>query len=99
LCEAFNQIPLSVVWPDFHSRLPRPVHLARHQQSLTAEQKAHSAEPFDAEGQFLIAGKKLLDTKDNAFRAATAVRTKITDYWRGLTLPSPELDVRLIKHD
>jgi hypothetical protein len=68
-------------------------------KSLTAEQKAQAAEPFDAEGQFLSAGKKLLDTRHNAFRAVTAIRTKITDYWRGLTLPFPEPGVRLIKHD
>jgi hypothetical protein len=41
----------------------------------------------------------LLETKDNTFRAATAVRTKITDHWRGLTQPFPELGVRLINHD
>src|SRR5271157_904478 len=68
-------------------------------KSLTAEQKAQAAETFDAEGQFLSAGKKLLDTGHNAFRAVTAIRTKITDYWRGLTLPFPEPGVRLLKHD
>jgi len=68
-------------------------------KSLTAEQRAQAAEPFDAEGQFLSVGKKLLDTKHNAFRAVTAIRTKITDCWRGLTLPFPEPGVRLIKHD
>ena len=68
-------------------------------KSLTAEQKAQAAEPFDAEGQFLSAGKKLLDTKHNAFRAVTAIRGKITDHWRELTLPFPEPGVRLIKHD
>jgi hypothetical protein len=68
-------------------------------KSLTAEQKAQAAETFDAEGQFLSAAKKLLDTKHSAFRAVTAIRTKITDYWRGLTLPFPEPGVRLIKHD
>jgi hypothetical protein len=68
-------------------------------KSLTAEQKAQSAETFDAEGQFLSAGKKLLDTKHNAFRAVTAIKTKNTDYWRDLTLPFPEPGVRLIKHD
>jgi hypothetical protein len=68
-------------------------------KSLTAEQKAQAAETFEAEGQFLSAGKKLLDTKHNAFRAVTAIKTKITDYWRGLTLPFPEPGVRLIKHD
>src|SRR5947208_2485676 len=68
-------------------------------KSLTAEQRAQAAEPFDAEGQFLSAGKKLLDTKHNAYRAVTAIRTKITDSWRGLTLRFPEPGVRLIKHD
>ena len=68
-------------------------------KSLTAEQKAQAAEPFDAEGQFLSAGKKLLDTRHTAFRAVTAIRTKITDYWRGLTLPFPEPGVRLIRHE
>ena len=68
-------------------------------KSLTSEQKAQAAEPFDAEGQFLSAGKKLLDTKHNAFRAVTAIRTKITDFWRGLTLPFPEPGVRLLRHD
>ena len=67
-------------------------------KSLTVEQKAQAAETFDAEGQFLSAAKKLLDTKHTAFRAVTAMRTKITEYWRGLTLPFPEPGVRLIKH-
>jgi hypothetical protein len=66
-------------------------------KTLTAEQKAQAAEPFDAQGQFLSAGKKLLDTKHTAFRGVTAIRTKITDYWKGLTLPFPEPGVRLIK--
>src|SRR5208337_2153645 len=68
-------------------------------KSLTAEQKAQAAETFDAEGQFLSAEKKLLDTKHTAFRAVTAIRTKITDTWRGLTLPFPEPGIRLLKHD
>ena len=47
------------------------------QKTLTPEQKARAAEAFDAEGQFLSAGKKLLDTRHPAFRAVTAVRGKI----------------------
>jgi hypothetical protein len=69
------------------------------QRALTAEQKAQAAQAFDAEGQFLSAGKKLLDTKHTAFRAVTAIRTKISDYWRGLSLPFPEPGIRLIKLD
>src|SRR6516225_8947325 len=68
-------------------------------KSLTAEQKAQAAEPFDAEGRFLSAGKKLLDTEHDAFRAVTAIRGKITDHWHELRLPFREPGVRLIKHD
>jgi hypothetical protein len=67
-------------------------------KALTAAQRAQAAEAFDAEGQSLSAGKKLLDTRHEAFRAVTAIRTRITDSWRGLTLPFPEPGVRLIKH-
>jgi hypothetical protein len=68
-------------------------------KSLTVERKAQAAETSDAEGQFLSAGKELLDTKHAAFRAVMAIRTKITEYWRGVTLSFPEPGVRLIKHD
>jgi hypothetical protein len=67
------------------------------QRALNAEQRAQAARAFDAEGEFLSAGKKLLDTKHTAFRAVTAIRTKVTDYWKGLSLPFPEPGVRLIK--
>jgi hypothetical protein len=67
------------------------------QRALTADQKAQAARAFDAEGGFLSAGKKLLDTKHTAFRAVTAIRTRIGDYWKGLSLPFPEPGVRLIK--
>jgi hypothetical protein len=69
------------------------------QKTLTREQKAQAAEAFDAEGQFLSAGKKLLDTKHSAFRAVTAIRGKVDSYWKGLSLPFPEPGVRLIRHD
>ena len=69
------------------------------QRALTADQKAQAARAFDAEGGFLSAGKRLLDTKAPAFRAVTAIRTKIGTYWKGLSLPFPEPGVRLIKLD
>jgi hypothetical protein len=68
-------------------------------KTLTPEQRAQAAEPFDAEGQFLSAAKKLLDTGHPAFRAVTAVRGKIGAYWKSLTLPYPEPGVRLIPQD
>jgi hypothetical protein len=69
------------------------------QKTLSTEQKAQAAETFDAQGQFLCAAKKLLDTRHSAFRAVTAIRGKIDAYWKGLSLPFPEAGVRLIKHD
>lgn len=69
------------------------------QKTLTPEQKAQATEAFDAEGPFLSAGKKLLDTRHPAFRAVTAIRGKVDAYWKGLSLPYPEPGVRLIKHD
>ncbi|WP_254053456.1 hypothetical protein [Singulisphaera sp. GP187] len=69
------------------------------QKSLTPQQKAQAAESFDAEGQFLSATKKLIDTKHPAFRAVTAIRGKIDQFWKGQSLPFPEPGVRLIKQD
>jgi hypothetical protein len=68
-------------------------------KTLTADQKAQAAEPFGAEGQFLSAAKKLLDTGHPAFRAVTAVRNRIVSYWRGVSLPYPEPAIRLIRRD
>jgi hypothetical protein len=69
------------------------------QKTLTREQKAQAASAFDAQGQFLSAGKRLVDTGHAAFRAVTAVRGKIDSYWKGMSLPFPEPGVRLIRQD
>ena len=69
------------------------------QKTLTREQSAQAAEAFDAEGQYLSAGKKLIDTSHSAFRAVTAIRGKVDVFWKGQSLPFPEPGVRLIKHD
>jgi hypothetical protein len=66
-------------------------------KTLMPEQKNQAAESFDAEGSFISAGKKLLDTRHPAYKAVTAVRTKIIAYWRAVTLPYPEPGIRLIK--
>jgi hypothetical protein len=68
-------------------------------KTLTNEQKSQAAEPFGAEGEFLSARKKLLDTKHPAYKAVTAVRGKVLSYWRDLTLPYPEPGIRLVKQD
>ena len=66
-------------------------------KSLTPDQKAQAAESFGAEGAFLSAGKKLLDTRHPAFRAVAAVRHHAVAYWRGISLPYPEAGIRLIR--
>ena len=68
-------------------------------KTLTTEQKAQAADTFGAEGQFLSAGKKLLDTKHPAFKAVTGVRSRIVSLWKGMSLPYPEPGVRLIRQD
>lgn len=66
-------------------------------KTLTPEQKSQAAESFGAEGQFLSAGKKLLDTKHPAFRTLGGVKHSIVSYWRGVSLPFPEPGIRLIR--
>jgi hypothetical protein len=68
-------------------------------KTLTPEQKSQAAEPFHAEGQYLSARKKLLDTSHPAYKEVTAVRGRVLFYWKGCTLPYPEAGVRLIKQD
>jgi molybdopterin converting factor small subunit len=66
-------------------------------KSLTPAQKAQAADAFGAEGQFLSAGKKLLDTKHSAYKAVTAVRGRIHSFSKAITLPFPEPGLRLIR--
>lgn len=68
-------------------------------KALSAEQTARAADVFDAAGQYLSAGKKLLDTKHPAFRAVTAVRGRIVSAWKAASLPYPEPGLRLIRQD
>jgi len=68
-------------------------------KTLTPDQKARAADTFGAEGEYLSAAKKLLDTRHPAFRNVTAVRTRVLSHWRGVTLPYPESGVRLIRRD
>src|SRR5262249_24341891 len=68
-------------------------------KSLSPEQKAEAADAFGAEGNYLSAAKKLLDTKHPALRAVTAGRAQIISYWKGNSLPFPEPGIRLIRQD
>jgi hypothetical protein len=68
-------------------------------KTLTQEQKSQAADTFGAEGEFLSAGKKLLDTQHPAFRAVTAVRNRAIAYFKGVSLPYPEAGIRLVRQD
>ncbi len=68
-------------------------------KSLTPQQKAQAAESFGAEGEFLSAGKKLLDTRHPRFKAVSSVRSRTGAYWRAMSLPFPEAGIRLIRQD
>ncbi|MHB1038184.1 MAG: hypothetical protein ACYC35_26420 [Pirellulales bacterium] len=68
-------------------------------KSLTPQQKCQAADAFGAEGQYLSAGKKLLDTSHPAYKSVTAVRHRLLSYWRSMSLPYPEPGIRLIRQD
>jgi len=68
-------------------------------RTLTQEQTSQAADTFGAEEEYVTARKELLDTAHPAFKAVTGVRTRAIEYWKGTTLPYPEPDVRLIRHD
>src|SRR5436190_9566287 len=66
-------------------------------KSLSADQRQQAADGFGAEGQFLSAGKKLLDTRHAKYKAVTAVRGRVGGYWKSMSLPYPEPGLRLIR--
>ena len=68
-------------------------------KSLSREQKSRAAEAFGAEGDYVSAAKKLLNTGHPAFKAVTAVRHRILSLFKGMSLPYPEPGIRLIRQD
>ncbi|QDU94475.1 hypothetical protein [Lignipirellula cremea] len=68
-------------------------------KSLNTQQRNQAADSFGAEGKFLSAGKKLLDTSHPAFKAVTAIRGRTVSYWKGVSLPFPEPGIRLLRQD
>jgi hypothetical protein len=68
-------------------------------RTLTQDQKSQAADTFGAEGTYVSAAKKLLDTSHPAFRVVTSIRTRALGVWKGMTLPYPEPGIRLIRQD
>lgn len=68
-------------------------------KTLTDSQKEQAAETFGAEGGFLSARKKLIETDHPAWKELTGIRNRILTYWRAMSLPYPEAGIRLIPQD
>jgi hypothetical protein len=68
-------------------------------KTLNTEQKTQAAEPFGADRQSIRAGKKLIDTRHESFKALTSLKTQIVKLWRDNSLPYPEPGIRLIRHE
>ena len=66
-------------------------------KTLSPEQRTRAAESFGAAGEFLSAGKKLIDTRDSSYRAVNSVRSQAGAYFKGVSLPFPEPGIRLIR--
>src|SRR6476646_7372351 len=66
-------------------------------RALTTQQKEELGAAASADTRFLTAGKRLIDTRHEAVRRLTSVRTRIGNYWRGISLPYVEPGVRLIR--
>lgn len=68
-------------------------------RALSKQQIATAAVPFHAAGDFLSAGKKLLNTRSEHYRAATGVINRARVYWRTMTVPYPINGIRLLRKD
>lgn len=67
------------------------------QRKLSDAQTKQAADMFAASTDLVTASKKLIDTKHPAYKAATAIKSQASAFWRGLTLPYPQEGVRLIR--
>ena len=68
-------------------------------RTLSQEQMAQAADTFGAEGDYVSAAKKLLDTSHPAYKAVSSLKSRIVSYWRSMSLPYPEAGIRLIRQD
>jgi hypothetical protein len=66
-------------------------------RALTAQQKEEIGVVASADARLLTAGKKLIDSRHEAVRNLTSVRTRLSNFWRGLSLPYTEPGIRLIR--
>ena len=68
-------------------------------KTLSPEQKSQAAESFGAEGDSISAGKKLIDTKHDAYKALTSIKSADQFVLEGQQSAVPGAGIRLIKQD
>lgn len=68
-------------------------------RALSKAQVQDAAETFDADGTYLSATKKLINTKHVAFKACTKIISQARGHWRTMTVPFPVDGIRLIRKD
>ena len=66
-------------------------------KSLSPAQKTVAAESFGAAGDYITAGKKLINTQHPKFKAVSTIKSRAVSYFKGMSLPYPEPGLRLIK--
>lgn len=68
-------------------------------RALKRSERDRAAETFHADGSSLSASKRIIDTRDPAYKAVTGVISRAKRYWRDMTVPYPERGIRLIRRD
>jgi len=68
-------------------------------KSLSRDQIALAASQFDADGDFVSASKRLIDTSDEAYKAVTQTISRARAYWKSMTVPFPIKGIRLLRKD
>lgn len=79
------------------------VRLAKSKWHLTKKlergQVNQAAEGFHADPRYIGASKKLINSRNDKYRACGAVLSEAREYWKSVTIPFPEDGVRLIRRD
>lgn len=68
-------------------------------KAMSKQQRESAADVFSADGEFVRASKKLLNTKDDAYKAVTSILSRANSVWKESTVPYPEDGIRLIKRE
>lgn len=65
-------------------------------RALSRDQRTKAADVFGADGDSISAGKRLLNSKDPAYRKVTHIQYAANAYWKAVTVPYPINGIRLI---